>query len=107
MLTYQIIFGFVAPPNTRSLGYIPGRYPSRQSVLITTKKNAQVILNNLLTVVRTHVKAGENTFAVAAATLPLPHDITSSGCLVTYKARLNTHLFLFSFLAAQYYVLLF
>ena len=38
--------------------------------------------NNLLTVVRTHVKAGDNSFVVAAATLwKLPNNIKTSACL--------------------------
>ena len=47
--------------------------------------------NNLLTVVRTHVKAGDNSFVVAAATLwnALPNDIKTPACLATFKARLK------------------
>ena len=49
--------------------------------------------NNLLIVVRTHVKAGDNSFVVAAATLwhALPNNIKT--CLATFKARLKTHFF--------------
>ena len=52
--------------------------------------------NNLLTVVRTHVKAGDNSVVVAAATLwnALPNNIKTSVCLATFKARLKTHFFL-------------
>ena len=52
--------------------------------------------NNLLTVVRTHVKAGDNSFVIAAATLwnVLPSNIKMSACLATLKARLKTHFFL-------------
>ena len=51
--------------------------------------------NNLLTVVRTHVKAGVNSFVVAAATLwnALPNNIKTSACLATFNARLKTHFF--------------
>ncbi len=57
--------------------------------------------NNMLTVLRTHVKAGDNSFAVAAATLwnTLPNDIKTSDCLSTFKARLKTHFFRLSFLS--------
>ena len=57
---------------------------------------------NVLTVVWAHVKAGDNSFAVAAATLwnALPYDIKTSSRLSTSKGRLNTHFFRPSFLAA-------
>ena len=51
--------------------------------------------NNLLTVVRTHEKDGDNSFVVAAATLrnALPSNIKTSACLATFKARLKTQFF--------------
>ena len=49
--------------------------------------------NNMSTVRRTHVKAADSSFAIAAATLwnTLPNDIKMLGTLSTFKARLNTH----------------
>ena len=52
--------------------------------------------NISLKVVRAHVKAGDNSFVVAAATLwnALPNNIKTSACLATFKARLKAHFFL-------------
>ena len=56
-------------------------------------------INNMLTVQRTHVKAGDCSFTVAAATLQntLPIDIKMSDTLATFKARLKTHFYKLSF----------
>jgi hypothetical protein len=71
------------------------------TLLIQTYKSITSANNNLLTVVQTHVKAGDNSFAVAAATLgnTLLHDNKTSACLATFKARLKIHIFRLSFLA--------
>ena len=55
--------------------------------------------NNMLTVQRTHAKAGDCSFTVAAATLwnTLPIDIKMSDTLSTFKARLKTHFYKLSF----------
>ena len=73
--------------------------PKYLSDLVCPYKPARALRsanNNLLTVVRTHVKAGDNSFVVAAATLwnVLPNNIKTSACLATFKACLKTHLFL-------------
>ena len=63
--------------------------------------------HHLLAVVWTHVKAGDNSVVVAAATLwnALPNNIETSACLATFKARLKTHFFL-TVLTAQFNVYL-
>ena len=55
--------------------------------------------NNMLIVQRTHVKAGDCSFTVAAATLwnTLSIDIKMSDTLSTFKARLMTHFYKLSF----------
>ena len=72
-----------------------GDAPKYLSALVCPYKPARALRsanNNLLTVVRTHVKAGDNSFVVAAATLrnALPSNIKTSA----FKARLKTHFFL-------------
>ena len=59
--------------------------------------------NNMLTVQRTHVKAGDCSFTVAAATLwnTLPIDIKRSYTPSTFKARLKTHFYKLS----KFYIL--
>ena len=53
--------------------------------------------DNLLTVVRTHMKAGDSSFVVSAATLwnTLPKNTKMSACLATFKAHLKTHSYFF------------
>ena len=60
---------------------------------------AETISNNMLTVGPTHVKAGDSSFVVAAATLwnTLPNDIQMSDTLSTSKARLKTNVYRLSF----------
>ena len=55
-----------------------------------------LLSDTLLTVVLTCMKAGDNSFVVAAATLwnALPNNTKTSACLATFKARLKTHFFL-------------
>ena len=70
--------------------------------LLCTYKPARALRsakNNLLyiAIVRTHVKAGDNSIVVAAAAATLlnalPNNIKTSACLATFKARLKTHFF--------------
>ena len=77
---------------------VHGDAPKYLSDLVCPYKPARALRsanNNLLTVVRTHVKAGDNSFVVAAATLwnVLPNNIKTSARLATCKARLETHFF--------------
>ena len=78
---------------------VHGDAPKYLSDLVCPYKPARGLRsanNNVLTVVRTHVKAGDNSFVVAAATVlnALPSNIKTSACLATFKARLKTYLFL-------------
>ena len=72
--------------------------PKYLSDLVCPYKPARALRsanNNILTVVRTHMKAGDNSFVVAAATLwnAIPNNIKTSACLAPFKARLKTHFF--------------
>ena len=78
---------------------VHGDAPKYLSDLVCPYKPARGLRsanNNLLTFVRTHLKAGDNSFLVAEATLwnALPSNINMSACLATFKARLKTHFFL-------------
>ena len=75
-----------------------GDAPKYLSDLVCLYKPARALRsanNSLLMVVRTHEKAGDNSFVVAAETLwnALPKNIRKSACLATFKARLKTHFF--------------
>ena len=77
---------------------VAGDAPKYLSDLVCPYKPARVLRSandNLLTVVQTQVKAGDNSFVVTAATLwnALSSNIKTSACLATFKARLKTHFF--------------
>ena len=83
---------------------VHGDAPKYVSDLVCPYKPARALHsanNNLLTVLRTHVKAGYKSFVVAAATLwyAQPNNIKTSVCLAIFNARLKTH-FLLTVLAA-------
>ena len=90
---HRIEFKFVFTYKT-----VHGDAPKYLSDLVCPYKPARALRsanNNLLTVVRTHVKAGDNSFVVAAAILRNNiNNIKTSACLATFKARLKTHFFL-------------
>ncbi|KAK2185064.1 hypothetical protein NP493_246g00027 [Ridgeia piscesae] len=80
---------------------VHGNAPKYLSDLVCPYKPARALCsanNNLLTVVRTYVKAGDNSFVVAAATLwnvlHVHSNIKTFACLATFEARLKTHFFL-------------
>ena len=81
-----------------------GDAPKYLSDLVCPNKPGRALRlanNNLLTVVRTQVKAGNNSFVVAAASLwyVLPNHFKTSVCLATFKARLKTHFFMTALVA--------
>ena len=84
------------------MSYLSGYHHSSAEIKLTATPDKiklvaqfEAYLIYLLTVVRTHVKAGDNSFVVAAATLwnALPSNIKTSACLATSKARLKTYFF--------------